>query len=379
MTILGKHLDALYLSVSFEFPEHLKRLFTALKGDGRGSGGDMREVQGNISGVPGGAWYIRPGGTGKYQYVMENASMWVAFSTWANMPALQIQFKAATLYEYAPEVLGGIVDTFVRFWIGPELIYKAKVSRCDVAVDFQQPDFSLPEMADVVTKARTRTVHYDGADPNTITLGKRNGALQAQIYCKSKELESVDKAWMLQVWEASGLYDKGLSVWRAELRYYREGLRGFDVDTLDELFASLGDLAEYAIGDNAGTWLRVAGPETRGENTSRRHVTGWWAGVRSAFLEGALSSGRKRKGYNPRPSFDRCVELAGAHMARAAAYSRVGESKEVLFSDLRTLSMNPSAFGHFMGESYRQQLRRKGRSWADRVNLKTAELRAVAW
>lgn len=305
--------------------------------------------------------------------------MWCAFSTWANMPALRIQFKAAALYEYEPDVLGGIVDDFVRAWIGPKLIYKAKVTRADVCVDFQQPDFRLPDMADVVTRARERTVHYLGSDPNAITLGKRNGSLQAQIYCKSKELEQVSKAWMLQVWEASGKYDKTLAVWRAELRYYRDGLRAFGIDTLDDLLSSLGDLAEYAIGDSAGSWLRISEASSRGEQSQRRHVTAWWSGVRSAFLDGAMTSGRKRKGYDPRPSYSRCVEMAGSMMARAAALARFGDAKDVMSSELRTIAMNPEAFARVVGNTYREHLRSKQMSWADKVNIRTAELRTVAW
>lgn len=376
ITVLGKHLDALYLSITFEFPDHLKTLLDALKQEAKDSGDDLSEIHEGIRGVPGGALYIRPVGRGKYQYVMENASLWCAWSTWANMPALQFQFKAETLYENDPRELGEIVEAFVRAWIGPKLIYKAKVTRADLAVDFQQADFELPEMQDVVTRARSRTVHYQGDTANGLTLGKRNQALQAQIYCKSIELEVSEKDWMLDVWERSGRYDPNLAVWRAELRFFREGLRGFGVDTLADFLAHAGDLCEYAIGDTSGSWLRIAGPETRGENTSRRHVTGWWGEVRDAFLADASGTGRKRKGYDPRPSYNRCIELAGAHMARAAALARIGEAKDALSTELRTLATNPAQFGRVVGESYRDHLKTKRLTWADKVNSRTAQMRA---
>lgn len=61
LTILGKHLDALYLTIKFEFPDHLKRTFSAFREEARNSGDDLREVVDGIPGVPGGAFYIKPG------------------------------------------------------------------------------------------------------------------------------------------------------------------------------------------------------------------------------------------------------------------------------------------------------------------------------
>ena len=379
ITVLGKHLDALYLSITFEFPDHLKRLLDALKQEAKDSHDDLLEIHDGIPGVPGGAVYIRPGGRGKYQYVMENASIWCAWSTWANMPALQLQFKAETLYENSSLELGEIVEAFVRAWIGPKLTYKAKVTRADLAVDFQQAEFELPEMQDVVTRAKSRTVHYQGDTANGITLGKRNQALQAQIYCKSMELDVSEKHWMLEVWESSGNYDPNLAVWRAELRFFREGLRGFGVDTLVDFLHHAGDLCEYAIGDTSGSWLRVADPATRGKEQQRRHVTGWWGEVRDAFLADAPTTGRKRKGYDPRPSYTRCIELAGAHMARAAALARLGEARDMLSTELRTLATNPEQFGRVVGQTYRDHLKTKRLTWADKVNTRTAEMRARVW
>lgn len=321
LSVIGKHLDALYLSVYVEFPEKLQDLFRALKTDCQQSGDDMAEFL-PVPGVPGGPLYIRPYGRGKYQFVVENASIYVALSTWQNMPTIDIQFKSATLYEYEPDQLPVIVDRFVSYFFEGD--YEVKVSRVDLAVDFQEEGFELPDMRDVVTRARSRTVNYRGNTPNAMTLGERKGAVQAQIYCKSLELEQSEKDWMLQVWKASGLYRESLAVWRTEVRFYREGLRAFDLNTMSEVLGGLRDLADYAVGENAGSWLRVAERESRGENTSRRRPTAWWSEVRNSLCAAFDGTGRKRKGYNPRPSYRRSIELAGAHMARAAALARLG-------------------------------------------------------
>jgi hypothetical protein len=175
---------------------------------------------------------------------------------------------------------------------------------------------------------------------------------------------------MYEVWEASGVFRERLTVWRAELRFFREGLHAFDVDTLEDLLSCLGDLASYAIGGEAGAWLRICDASSREQNTSRRPPARWWAAVREAFVDGLLSLGRKRKGYNPMPSFQRCVELAGAHMARAASLARISGLYDVL---------RPGEFGRQVGEKYQEILERKRTSWAERVNIKTGELRAQAW
>ncbi len=378
LSVLGRFIDALYLSVDFEFPDHLKRLLTALKGAAQESGDDLQEFLA-LDGVPGGMFYIKPHGRGKYQYIVENAAFYLALSTWANMPALQIQFKAATLYEYDAKDFPLLVDRIIRQLVGPELCFKVKVNRVDLAVDFQEDGFQLPEMSEIITRARARSRHYDGDRANTVTLGKRNQALQAQIYCKSLEIASSDKAWMYEVWEASGNYRETLAVWRAELRFYREGLRAFDVDTMEDLTECLGDLARYAVGGGPGSWLRVADVDSRDERAARRPVASWWDKVRSALVDGLLTCGKKRKGYDPRPSFTKCVELAGSAMARAASIARFEHARDQMTRDLRTVATNPEAWGRLIGEVYADQLHKKHSNWAERVNLKTADLRMLAW
>lgn len=370
LSILGRHIDALYLSVSFEFPLYLKEILDEGKKQAQENESDLALLRENIMGVPGGPWYVKAHGHGKYQYVMENASFWMALTTWKNLPSVQLQFKAGTLYEYEPEQYSRIVDYLIRGLIGPKLCYSVKVSRCDLAVDFQEQGFKLPDMADVVTRARDRVVNYKGDRPNTLTLGKRHGTLQAQVYCKSEELLVSDKAWMYEVWRASGEFREDLPVWRAELRYYREALRSFEVDTLDDVLASLGDLAMYTVGDEGSSWLRIADPRTRGKQVQTRGSAGWWSAVSGALRDGLLSSGRKRKGYDPRPSYTRCIELAGAHLARAASIARLGGYR---------LPLSCETFSVIAAEKYEGMLGRKGMTWADKVNSKTAELRGIAW
>ena len=373
LTTLGRHIDGLTLSVSFPFPAGLDALLTAAKTEVQESGDDLGEYCDWMPGVPGGTWYIRPRGRDKvYHYVLENAAFYVAInSKLEQWPQLEIQFKASTLYEYDAADYASIVDRLVRFLIGPSLVYKHKVSRLDLCVDFQEQGFKLPKMSEVITRARKRYKVYRGDTANTLTLGARHGALQSQIYCKSEELLVSEKSWMFEVWRAAGGYDEELPVWRCEVRFFRSGLKSFGLDTLDEVLVALGDLVRYAVSDSAGGWLRVVTEDSRSlKDTSARPSSPWWSAICSAFSGGDPPTGCKRKGYDPRPSYQRSVELAGAHLARAASFLRLGEHK---------LDLSPAGIGRIVGAKYSELLTMKGSSWSERVNIKTAELRSNVW
>jgi hypothetical protein len=371
ISVLGRHIDTLDLSIYFDFPDHLKAVLDAAKIEAQNDESDLFQFSPTIKGIPGGPWYIRARGRAKYQYVLENASFYAELSTWGNMPSVKLQFKAATLYEYDPDRYGEIVGRLVRALVGSKLEYSHLVSRCDLAVDFQEPDFSLPEMPDVITRARDRTVNYKGDTPNTLTLGRRHGSMQAQLYNKSEEILVSGKAWMREVWRASGQYDEYLPVWRAELRFFRDGLHAFDVRTLDDLLASLGDLAAYTVGESNGSWLRVADPASRGKQVQTRENASWWSTLCGVLRDGLLSSGRKRRGYDPTPSLDRCIKLAGSLMSRAAALHRIGYDSKT--------PLDPARFAAWVGWQYQKRLALDGITWPDRVNAKTLDLRAVAW
>lgn len=371
ITTLGRHIDTLEVSVFFDFPGSLKTLLDAAKEEAKQDETGLFMFSPTITGLPGGPCYIRAYGRRKYQWIIENGSFYAEISTWKSQPAVKFQFKAATLYEYEPDQYGAIVDRFVRALVGSKLEYTHKVRRCDLAVDFQESGFKLPDMPDVITRARERVVNWNRNTPNAITLGKRENALQVQLYNKSEEILVSGKAWMLEVWRASGVYNESLPVWRAEVRWFREGLRSLDVNTLDELLGSLGDLAMYSVGESNGSWLRIADPASRDLQVQTREPASWWSAVCRALRDGLLSTGRKRKGYDPRPSLDHLVKLVGSMMARIAALQRIGYRS--------TTPLDPSRFGSWVGWQYQKRLALDGRTWPDKVNEQALGLRGVAW
>ena len=371
VSILGRHVDTLEVSVRFDFPDTPKVLLDAAKDEPKNDETGLALFAPTIPGLPGGPCYIRAYGRRKYQWLIENGSFFAELSTWKSQPALLFKFKAATLYEYDPDQYGAIVDTFVRALIGSKLEYSHKVRRVDLAVDFQQPDFSLPDMPDVITRAKERVVNWDRNTPNAITLGKRENALQVQLYNKSSEVLVSGKWWMWDVWAASGNYESLLPVWRVECRWFREGLHQFDLDTLDDVLAALGDLARYSVGESNGVWLRIADPASRDDQTQTRAAASWWSSVVHALKDGLLTSGRKRKGYDPQPSLDHLIKLLGSLLAKIGALQRFGYRS--------TTALDPVRLAQWVGWQYEKRLALDGKTWPDKVNDKMLDLRCTAW
>ena len=378
LTALGTHLDTLYLSIYCELPQKRKDLFEGARLEAQEEESDKRELC-EVPGLPGGMWYMRPYGRGeRFRYVMENASFYVAICAYetTKFPRIDFQFKAETLYEYGTQSYAELVRRYVRAFFGL-LDYEVKVSRADVAVDFQLEGFECPQMADVVTRARKWQAHGDYGLQNGLILGrgKKHGALEAKIYNKSLEIEGSDKAWMFQIWKAAGGYSDQLPVWRAEVTLYRQGLAAFEVNTLEDFIGSMGDLLGYAIGEGAGGWLRVCDPSTRHhkdhKHEARRESADWWGELREQFLKKAAKTGRKRKGHDPNPTIVRNIELAGAHMVRAAALARLHTGHQ--------LPRNPEAWGREVGRMYAELLSGKGKSWAEKLNTAMDDLKAVTW
>ncbi len=371
MNIVGRNVDALYLSVKCDVPEKTSELLWAAKYDLQQNSDDQKGELHEIEGVPGGMFYIYRHGRGRYQYKIENKAVYIEITKWKNLPSFQIQFKAETLYEYTLTALEQITDRIVKHFCGDNSEPEIKVNRFDLAVDFQpeENDWSPPPMDDFITRAQSRTVSYTGSKVNAMTFGERGTALQVQIYNKSNELLSSGKVWMYEVWRASGNYRPGGTVWRAEIRLWRLGLHQMGVDTIRDLREALGDLVSMAVNPESGSWFRVGRPEDRhmkGQNSNERKAPDWWLDVAEAFKKGFNVSGRKRKTQKPKHSFRKSLEMAGSYMAKTHALARD--------SGLQ-VPMTAAAFGKWCGEVYSDLLGGDDLSWPEKVNEKALQIR----
>lgn len=375
MHVIGKYLDALYCSVKFEFPKHLENLLSAEKTA-------LQETEDKfgklcaIDGVPGGVFFLRRKSAGFYQYVMENGLMWVGMTAADNIPSMSIQYKAKALYKFTQPELEAIIDAFVRGWIGPQLTYKVSVTRTDYAVDFQMKGWQVPQLRDVIRRARSWSMHGEESDvPTGLTFGKRNGALQVQFYNKTNELAQSGKEWMYEVWEGSGNYDPELPVWRCEVRFFREVLRQFGVRTMQDLWGdagAIGDMLMFSVGNHVGAWIRVASRVRRDNRSNRRSTAGWWKIISAAFVEGEALQGLKREGCSVKHSLQAAVDTAGRAVEKVIALLRYTDKESKAYLTPRLSYYRASA-------EYERLLTQRQQTWAERVNLRTADLRAVAW
>jgi hypothetical protein len=320
INIVGKYVDGLHVSVVGEHRpavlEELREEKVALRASSLGL---LRYDA--IFDVPGGALVLTTSGGSKYQFILQNdAIKRLEVTSRGRLPQVMIQFWAKTLYEYDLEEVGAIVESIAGHFLEPR--FETKLSRVDIALDFQCAEWQWPEINDIACRARNRDVHYDGTSTSGMTFGNHNGPLQVVMYDKNREIKKHNKAWMEDVWATKEAYNQRLPVVRAELRFFRDLLRDFDMKTISDLRSGMGDLVSYAVGE-ARPWFRVASPESRGRKTERRKAAPWWDETRKAFLEGLPETGRiRQRSPSSRPDPIRARSMSITSMVKTAAWNK---------------------------------------------------------
>jgi len=130
----------------------------------------------------------------------------------------------------------------------------------------------------------------------TLTVGKIN-SVQVQVYDKGKEItEASGKTWMIKLWEREGFYppEDGpvRHVWRVEIRFGKEFLKGRNVNRLDRFIEAMREL----VGEVLMT-RRLCSP-TADSNRSRWPMHPLWALAFDAAgrPEGMMPLGRQITG-----------------------------------------------------------------------------------
>ncbi len=288
--MLSKYVDALRVSIQGRLKDEIIEALGAAKEEALREFGDGRAGDFAVPGLPGGPLRISPTARNKYEFILRNGAVYLEVTSWANLPALIIQPMAYVFYQHDLGEVETMVDDIAAFFLEPG--FEILVSSFHLAVDFQGEGFELPDARDVVTRARKRKVEGDGPEPNTMTFGRRNGALQVQIYDKTEELKKSGKGWMRDVWREGGRYTEGLAAWRVEYRFSRKKLRELSINTIADLRVGMGDLVQAVVGDGgAGPWIRIASPDTRGHGQDRRPAAPWWEDIKAASLDGIPATG----------------------------------------------------------------------------------------
>lgn len=152
-------------------------------------------------------------------------------------------------------------------------ILQKRVSRIDVAVDFQGWTPGLAEMRDAVCPASFRPIYPSIDSPETFQFGR--GDIVGRVYNKTAEVARGGSHWP-GVWREDPCYDPCTDVWRVEFQYRTDALRDMGILTPDDALARVGDL--FVTGFD---WLSVREPG--GHSNRRRRPEHWaWTAVRSA-------------------------------------------------------------------------------------------------
>lgn len=133
------------------------------------------------------------------------------------------------------------------------------LSRADYAFDLYSPKFThemnckTPKNKLLLTSGVKAGGIWTGNRDETITIGvSKCSSLQIQVYDKGREIrEKSNKTWMYKVWERAGYYppeeEKGLHVWRVEIRFKKAFLKDRGIRRFEELKEHIKPLLAEAL------------------------------------------------------------------------------------------------------------------------------------
>jgi hypothetical protein len=227
-----------------------------------------------------------------------------------NLPSVAVELRALYLWQKgaleAARQAQAVADALTQPPLpGGDVL---RVSRIDLAVDFQGWLPSLEDDERFVTRAADRAMHRQRRAFTGFMFGR--GVLAARLYDKTLEIQRSGKPWFRQVWARSSGYDPGAPVWRLEFQVKREALRAMKakagdgdpvaIDTWPDALAHARALWRLL----SSRWLALRLPRTR--TTRQRLAPQWealhacgfacgtWAGTDADLYREARQAGSER-------------------------------------------------------------------------------------
>jgi hypothetical protein len=255
-----------------------------------------------------------------------------------NLPSVGVELRALYLWQKGAHEAARQAQAVADALTQPPLTGEEtlRVSRIDLAVDFQGWLPSLVDEERFVTRAADRAMHKQRRAFTGFMFGR--GVLAARLYDKTLEIQRSGKAWFREVWARSPAYDPSAPVWRLEFQVKREALRAMKVkatdgdpvaiDTWEDALARVGALWRLM----SSRWLALRLPRTR--TTRQRLAPEWetlhacgfacgtWAGTDADLYREARQAGSERT----------TAQLAG-YLARGFAEHRFHEDIGADFDD----------------------------------------------
>lgn len=211
-------------------------------------------------------------GAKPYRYRLAGDEASIRLSDSDKLPAASIRLSPLGLALYEPLDLYGLVCDIVSEVFGPGGPHK--LSRIDVAVDFQGFDPAGAHGARFVCRSPWRVVMPSIDDPATFQFGK--GEIVVRVYNKTREIAEIShKTWLPLLWAQHPGYDPLSDVWRFEVQLRRTTLRELDCGSPVAGIANAEALLSYGLG-----WADLRIPEGKSSDRWPRHPA--WEALEAA-------------------------------------------------------------------------------------------------
>ena len=144
-----------------------------------------------------------------------------------NFPTAMLELRAIYLWQRGPIAAVDDARALLRVVANTdaaEELLEPKVTRVDLAVDFQGWVPKPSDLARVVARAASDDSHRIRRGFTGFSFGG-GGNIVARLYDKTAEIKKSGKGWFLEIWKESDDFDPKLAVWRIEFQLRRAALR----------------------------------------------------------------------------------------------------------------------------------------------------------
>jgi hypothetical protein len=311
LTLLRVAVDTLETSIGGQLFEHATLLLEDLKAAALSSGTPQYAPLAGLD------FAVQAYGSKPFRYVLEGELARIRLSPVANVPGASIRLSALGLALYEPLPLHDLVSAVVADYFGPGA--PPKLSRIDVAADFQGLDLADLGRARFVSPATYRPIFPSVERPETYYFGK--APLQVRIYNKTQELQKSGKFWMRQLWAQHPDYDPELDVWRFEIEVRREVLRKLRYHTPNQAVEDSAAILRHGLTRQAS--LRIP----KGQSSDRWRLHPAWESLIEA--NGNHTTLTRDKADQSLTSLSRIVPVVAGYAISAGAVRHIRDFETV--------------------------------------------------
>lgn len=231
-------------------------------------------------------------------------------------PEVHAAFNSAYLWREQWKGAAESLESWVRDWAE---VSATTIARCDLTLDVCGPMPTLsPDLREVVTRARSRSErgvleferNSSSAGVETYRFGKND--LLGRIYDKRKEALRSNKDWFKVLWASQG-WGEDEPVTRVEFQGRRKFLRKYQVNTVEDLDAQMGDVWKYLV----ERWLTIRDVADDGHR-HRWPMSDFWRCVQESTAQFGVPTGVSRLDQT-RPRLESLVKQLGGLMVSVGA------------------------------------------------------------